>query len=336
MKTCRFLVSALLLVTAFAQSAPAATRYQVTEVPTFGGDSSTAAAISEQGHVTGTAAFRQDRSGADAHAYLLANGSLLDLGSDVPRRDEHVGSFSDGRAINSSDVVAGDEFGRGGDPDPVLFTPSIIAFNQAPWFRMIARGINDAGDTVGGSTFGDPGFLYRAGVVTSLPGSHSIGYDINNRGVVVGAGKLTSGASLGAFVLRDGAYTQLADDGAALAVNDRGEIVGQVSPFGTPQAFRIDPGTTVLRPLPALYGDLQDQANAVSERGLVVGWSANAAGRRAVAWNGGRVVDLNTRLASDSGWFLQEATGVNRAGQIVGNGLLHGQQRGFVLTPVPG
>src|SRR3954451_23679899 len=145
MKSCRFLVPALLLGTLFVQSAAAATRYQVTEIPTFGGDSSSAAAINQQGHVTGSAAFRQDRSGADAHAYLYADGTMLDLGSDVPRHGGFVGSFSDGRAISSSDVVAGDELGRGGDADPMLFTPDRIAFNQAPWFQMIARGINDAG-----------------------------------------------------------------------------------------------------------------------------------------------------------------------------------------------
>jgi probable HAF family extracellular repeat protein len=335
MKICRFLVPALLLGTLFVQSASAATRYQVTEIPTFGGDFSTAAAINEQGHVTGTAWFRRDRSGIDAHAYLYAGGTMLDLGNDaVPRNDEHVNSVSDGRAINSSDQVAGDELGRGGDPFPVLFTPAPVEFRLPEWFQVIARGINEAGDVVGGSTFGGPGFLYHAGVITSLPGTLSIGYDVNNRGVVVGVGKLSSGAPFGPFVLRGGVYTQLASTGVAEAVNDRGEIVGYTADFGTPQAFRVDPGSTDLVPLAPLAGDVQTQANAVSERGVVAGWSGNNGEHRAVIWKGRRVLNLNAHLAADSGWFLQEATGVNRAGQIVGNGLLHGQPRGFLLTPV--
>jgi len=35
----------------------------------------------------------------------------------------------------------------------------------------------------------------------------------------------------------------------------------------------------------------------------------------------------------DSGWVLNEATGVNEAGVVVGNGTLNGQTRAFRLTP---
>src|ERR1700755_2488678 len=146
MKSCRFLVSALVLGALFAPSAGAAVRYRVTEIPTFGGDWSSAAAINEQGHVTGTAAFRRDRLGSDAHAYVYADGALTDLGALVRRHDEFVESFSDGRAINAADLVAGDELSRSGDAHPVLFTPARTTFTQDTWFQMIAYGINDAGD----------------------------------------------------------------------------------------------------------------------------------------------------------------------------------------------
>ena len=37
---------------------------------------------------------------------------------------------------------------------------------------------------------------------------------------------------------------------------------------------------------------------------------------------------------SGSGWVLVESKGINNRGQIVGTGLHHGKQRGFLLTPV--
>jgi probable HAF family extracellular repeat protein len=43
--------------------------------------------------------------------------------------------------------------------------------------------------------------------------------------------------------------------------------------------------------------------------------------------------DLNTLIPANSGWFLQEARGINDAGQIVGSGWNNGQYRAFVLTP---
>jgi hypothetical protein len=50
-------------------------------------------------------------------------------------------------------------------------------------------------------------------------------------------------------------------------------------------------------------------------------------------WDNGELVDLNERIAPDSGWQLSRATAINDRGQIVGCGVFQGQQAGFVLTP---
>ena len=46
--------------------------------------------------------------------------------------------------------------------------------------------------------------------------------------------------------------------------------------------------------------------------------------------------DLNNDISSGSGWTLDEATGINDKGQIVGYGTNpSGQSEAFLLTPVP-
>ncbi len=47
------------------------------------------------------------------------------------------------------------------------------------------------------------------------------------------------------------------------------------------------------------------------------------------------MTDLNTRIDSNSGWILSEARAINDKGQIVGWGILNGEQRAFLLTPQP-
>ncbi len=44
--------------------------------------------------------------------------------------------------------------------------------------------------------------------------------------------------------------------------------------------------------------------------------------------------DLNSLIPAGSGWALSVARDINDAGQIVGEGVINGQQRAFLLTPV--
>ena len=52
----------------------------------------------------------------------------------------------------------------------------------------------------------------------------------------------------------------------------------------------------------------------------------------AFAWGRGAIQDLNNLIPAGSGWVLNEATGVNDAGMIIGYGTLGGQTRAFRLT----
>jgi probable HAF family extracellular repeat protein len=83
--------------------------------------------------------------------------------------------------------------------------------------------------------------------------------------------------------------------------------------------------------LPGGYGSA---ASAINNVGEVVGRADDGNAEHAFIWdnvNGMR--DLNNLIPAGSGWVLQEATGINNAGQIAGTGVLNGAHRAFLLTP---
>ncbi|XWK86846.1 MAG: hypothetical protein U7127_21960 [Phormidium sp.] len=73
------------------------------------------------------------------------------------------------------------------------------------------------------------------------------------------------------------------------------------------------------------YENVQNSSNDLR----VSSWMSHA-----VLWENDNMIDLNSLIPADSGWFLSTATGINKTGQIVGNGLINGQKHAFLLTPV--
>jgi hypothetical protein len=63
-----------------------------------------------------------------------------------------------------------------------------------------------------------------------------------------------------------------------------------------------------------------------------VAWAA-AHQRHAFIWEHGQMQDLNNVIPDGTGWVLDNATGINKHGQIVGTGVHNGQFSGFLLTP---
>jgi probable HAF family extracellular repeat protein len=82
-------------------------------------------------------------------------------------------------------------------------------------------------------------------------------------------------------------------------------------------------------------GGKESFANAVNNAGQVVGLSdvAGVKEPHAFLWSGGAMRDLNSLIPANSGWVLEDATGVNDAGQICGEGTHKGKTRAFLLTP---
>ena len=122
-----------------------------------------------------------------------------------------------------------------------------------------------------------------------------------------------------------------------LAMNDRGQVIGlaelPTKPIRTHHAFLYDSGVT--SDLNAMTGNLTTNLypTAINNQGWIVG-TIRHHGNRAFLYRDGKLIDLSTLLPPDSGWSLQEAIGLNDAGQIVGYGLnASGQPACFLLTP---
>ena len=204
-----------------------------------------------------------------------------------------------------------------------------------------AFGINDGGDIVGAAffqtvhpPFGKHAFLYSALTgaaldLGTLGGVDSYAWAINNSGVVVGKSgtqgtesRFSDGWSgdetVGYRAFRWTARRGMEDlgPGSANAINRHGWIVGS----SEGQGFVLRPGG-IMR----LLGGSTVSANAVNDHGVIVG-------NPAFKYQGSSIVNLNS-LVAGTGWTLLTATDINNSGQIVGQGIIDGTRRGYLLTP---
>jgi probable HAF family extracellular repeat protein len=131
---------------------------------------------------------------------------------------------------------------------------------------------------------------------------------------------------------RDGTPIDLGNLGssalnAALAINNRGEVVGASSlrgdstPFNGTDAF-LWTSQHGMKDLGTLSGDVASVASSINDAGEIVGISIDPAGNvRAVYWHDGIPVDLNTQVASGSNLYLLWAADINNRGEITGWGV---------------
>lgn len=156
------------------------------------------------------------------------------------------------------------------------------------------------------------------------------------------------------------------DNGRASAINNRGEAAGLVFHAGGPgvpylakltavppisAAYFFDGKTTLI---PSLPGAIASLATSINHDGWVVGYGINDASdyigseyvllfggavapakpdRHAFLWLRGTTYDLTSLVIGAPGWQLTSALGINESGQIVGAGLIDGEQHAFLLTP---
>lgn len=231
------------------------------------------------------------------HAIRFHNGQLDDLGPVGPK-----GSLA--TAINNPGQIVGDAGYPGG----------IRAFLRQPNGDIVQLG--------------------------TLGGDSSLAHDINDAGDVVGAAR-TAEDNFTAFLYRDGAMTNLGTLGGATskasAINSRGEIVGLARTLDNEQHAAIfSPGGSSIDLAPNWA---QSAAGDINDLGQIVGFVSLTpeSGFAAALFSVGQPPTLlQDLIPSDSGWLgLFAAGGINNRGQIVGTGLLGGEVRAFLMTPVP-
>jgi len=218
----------------------------------------------------------------------------------------------------------------------------------------IAFAINNKGAIDGlSNTLGDNaehGFFWRKGVMTdlgTLGGINSIARDrLNERDQIAGRAETSVSDPLGEdfcltgtglvclpFLWTNGVMTPLPTlgrNGAAHAVNNRGQVVGLAETL-TPDPTCTPPQVLQFKPvfwqrgrihqLPTFAGDADGLAVVINDRGQAAGASGDCTviSRHALLWQKGVAIDLGTLGGPTA---LPQA--INNQGQIVGNSSLAG------------
>jgi uncharacterized membrane protein len=112
-------------------------------------------------------------------------------------------------------------------------------------------------------------------------------------------------------------------------------VVGVSNPNRVSRGSAFFYSKGVMTEMENLPGERFSSARSINDVGQIVGRS----GDHAVIWTSGVISDLNDLIPPDSRWVLGFATGINNAGQIVGQGRIGGQDHAFLLTlhkaPIP-
>lgn len=325
----------LLLV--FAHSVYAVAQYDIIDLGTLGGTISSAFGINDAGQVVGTSTLPGD---TESHAVLFDGSDLLDLGT-------LGGTGAAGFDINIKGQIVGTSSLPGNQVRHAFLHDgsAVIDLGTLGGENSYAYAINDYGQVVGFSylkDFSGRGFLYDGATMIDLStlGATGYAYDINNDGHIVGQGPQNH-----AFLFDGTAMTDLGTLGGtksiATAINDNGWVVGLSDSYDgiydIDHAFLYDGSAMIDLATPNGDNLGISLANDINNSRQIVGKSTtDGFEEHAFLYDSlFGMVDLNQLISPESGWLLLEATCINNAGQIAGNGLLNGQDRAFLLDPVP-
>lgn len=351
---------------------PSRPAYAVTDIGVLpGGSTSRATAINSRGDVVGSST---PPGSNNAQAFLYQGGKLINLGflpggiSSAPlainSQDEitgkadvhnftHIFLYSSGK-IRDLGTLPGfhDSVGAGiNDRGEIAVNAMSSPMQSGPPQGQV--------------------FLYRHGKMTGigLPPACSENHalSINNAGQIIGDCHWTARrvGPIGPFLYdsRTKATTVLPVPapyrrGWASHINDNGQVIGDVSmpdgnshavlwrgnhiqDLGTPPGYPISIGSGLNNRGEAV-GHCFIGADSVKGFLLMHTGGQNPLRRyldrdteRAFVYQNGKMQDLNTLIPRDADWILENARDINDRGQIVGYGLHHGQERAFLLTPLP-
>jgi probable HAF family extracellular repeat protein len=306
-----------------------------------------ATGINNAGQVAGTATSVFTGAPPDRAFRYSAGSGIVDLGSLI------ANGSSLGAAINASGQEVGRSQIAGGGSRAFRYTDGVGMVNLGvlPGFTdSTAGGINDQGTVVGFSGFGVSWarvFRYSdaTGLVDlALPAGTTgvVTAAINNTGQIALTASSSAGSVFAAFRYSDGSgYLNLGTLGGtssrATAISQNGSVVGgSDTATGPGHAFLFTDavGMIDLGTLPTGTGSVAEGINSL---GMIVGTADSASGpQRAFLYEPGvGMSDLNDLIGPGTGWTLTVATSINDSGQIVGSSLHNGNQRAFLLTPVP-
>lgn len=359
------LYATLAVVLLTRPSTVAAQSYMVIDLGHLGGNISLARGINNNGHVVGhsfTGAIDKYGNGVyHGFRWDSANG-MTDVGVLKSDLNSSVGAINDvgGMSGTSSTAPVRKIDKRTG------FIYYVQSDHAVSWRSDLtvkklgdgfAEGVNRSGEVVGSD--GNNAILWSGNTTTNLgtlggSGYQSVAFGINGSGQVVGyAPTNDSFQTQRAFL-----WTPTSSNGTSgtmrnldplgfpgygsvgMAINASGQVAGS-SGGASPQAFLYSGGTMYdLGTLTSVGGT--SNARGINASGTVVGYTAGFSSVPDHAWvwipsqpnsTAGRLTDLNSLVPSGAGWVLNQAMGINDAGQIAGTGTINGISHAFVLIP---
>jgi len=286
-----------------AQDTHEQVRYSMKDLGTLGGTFSLGAGLDNRGWVSGFSTLAGDQ---ETHATLWARGGKIDLRTLGGRNSAaFFGPSETGLVVGRAETSTPDPF----DQDACGFGTYLTCLP----------------------------FIWANGLMIALPtlgGSFGTGFDVNNRGQVVGVAAIATQDPTCAppFVLgfepalwEDGLIQQLPTvfgdpDGFADGINEKGQAVGGTGNCAltvqnqTDHAVLWENGAAT--DLGSLGGTTNNLATDINNRGQVVGKSnvSDDTTFHAFLWQNGTMTDLGT-LAGD---FSSQADAINSQGQVVG------------------
>ena len=287
----------------------------------------------------GTTALGLTHSGNTCLPFLFQNGVMRALPT-LRNSDGVSGNNGQALQINAFGVVVGTSENTMKDTScpGVTVSPQFYEFKPVVWYSPwlgsapvvhelptvspdpdgIALAVNEEGDA--------------AGVSGSCGAFNQI--DLNNlvyrHAILWRNGKAIDLGNLGGDGLFSGIY--------AAGLNNRGQVIGSSDTTGDASfhAFLWQNGD--MTDLGTFPGDSYSIATAINDQGKVTGVSLDANfNLRAVLWENGKPIDLNTLVPADATLNLQTACSINAEGQIIGISVVKGTTtdfHGYLLTPV--
>ncbi|MHC5184578.1 MAG: DUF3466 family protein [Planctomycetota bacterium] len=310
--------------------------YTITDLGTLGGTSSRAYGINESGQIVGKSDITGD---SVSHAFLYDGIKMHDLGT-LGGPSSNAISLNDNAEVVGHSRITGDSSSHAFYYDGT--TMHDLGTLGGSWSE--ALGINNSGVIVGYSDItGDSArhaFYYDGTMhdLSTLGGSASEALNINESGHIVGYSDITGDSAHHAFYYDGTIMHDLETLGGtnsyAFGINESGQIVGESDITGdsASNAFYYD-GT--MHDLGTL-GGTSSIAFRINEQGQAVGESdiIGDSVLHAFLYDGNGLIDLNDLIPIDSGWELTVAVDINNSGQIVGWGMIDGQEHAFLMTPV--
>ena len=300
----RLPIAVFLFLLAFAPGkAGGSILYDVIDLGSLGGSTAGAAAVNASGQIVGLSDTTGD---AAYHATLWTNSSsaAIDLGTLGGTESQAIGINDLGQIVGLANIT--------GD----------AASHAALWTNSSSAAI-DLG-TLGGTYSGAIGINASGQVVGWANTSDSYAH------AALWTNSSSAAIDLGTL---GGAY------GQAIGINDLGQIIGVANITGdaashaalwtNSSSAAIDLGT---------LGGAYSRAIGINASGQVVGWAYTSdSSTHAALWTNGASlpIDLNGVIATNTGWVLIGAYGINDAGEIVGYGIFGVDRHAFALIPIP-